>query len=149
MTHFNQDETFEFSFNDPQFSDRVLQIKIMRGLQDDASDGEEHSGIARQMKNLMIEGRGGTSDEDKDRELSMLSNPTSDRRFIEQAYANKRVKVVESDQPRPSCIVYLDRTRQECSKILTSDRICSDELHLKQQPFFIVAANTGTQDSSV
>ncbi|KAK1286111.1 BTB/POZ domain-containing protein POB1 [Acorus calamus] len=83
------------------------------------------------------------------RELSMLSNPTSDRRFIERTYANKRVKVVESDQPRPSCIVYLDLTRQECSKILTLDRICSDEFHLKQQPFFIVAANTGTQDSSV
>ncbi|KAK1286113.1 BTB/POZ domain-containing protein [Acorus calamus] len=68
------------------------------------------------------------------------------KRYIKRAYTNKPVKVVEFDHPpRPSCIVYLCLTRQECNELPELGQICSEEFHLQEQPFFLVATQRGTR----
>ncbi|XP_020159533.1 BTB/POZ domain-containing protein At2g46260-like [Aegilops tauschii subsp. strangulata] len=53
----------------------------------------------------------------------------------QRAYRFKRLKVIEFDRPCPHIIVYLDLTREECSRLFPKGEIFSHLFHLAGQNF--------------
>ncbi|XP_071706537.1 LOW QUALITY PROTEIN: BTB/POZ domain-containing protein POB1-like [Rutidosis leptorrhynchoides] len=60
-------------------------------------------------------------------------------RFVERAYKYRPVKVVEFEQPRQQCVVYLDLKRDECASLFPSGRVYSQAFDLGGQGFFLSA----------
>ncbi|XP_073355584.1 BTB/POZ domain-containing protein At2g46260-like [Aegilops tauschii subsp. strangulata] len=54
----------------------------------------------------------------------------------QRAYMRKPLKVVEFDRPRPQVIVYLDLTREECSRLFPEGVLVSQLFHLAGQNFY-------------
>ncbi|KAF7045267.1 hypothetical protein CFC21_054389 [Triticum aestivum] len=59
--------------------------------------------------------------------------------FAERAYKYKPVKLVAFDRPCPQVTVYLDLTREECSRLFRSEHICSHPFQLGGRDFYLVA----------
>ncbi|XBI75201.1 hypothetical protein VPH35_068600 [Triticum aestivum] len=57
----------------------------------------------------------------------------------QRAYMLKPIKVVEFDRPCPEVIVYLDLTREECSRLFPTGDILTHLFHLAGQDFFLRA----------
>lgn len=73
------------------------------------------------------------------RSLSSKEPDSTNHRFVERAYKNRPIKIVEFEVPRPQCIVYLDLKRKECEDLYTSRRMYSEAFHLGGQGFFLSA----------
>ncbi|KAF7069003.1 hypothetical protein CFC21_074692 [Triticum aestivum] len=56
----------------------------------------------------------------------------------QRAYMRKPLKVVEFDRPRPQVIVYLDLTREECSRLFPEGELFSQLFHLAGQNLYIM-----------
>ncbi|XP_076924964.1 BTB/POZ domain-containing protein POB1-like isoform X2 [Bidens hawaiensis] len=84
----------------------------------------------------------------RQRTLAADENPHPNRRFIERAYKYRPVKVVEFEQPRQQCVVYLDLKREECENLFPSGRVYSQAFHLGGQGFFLSAHCNMDQQSS-
>lgn len=76
------------------------------------------------------------------------SNAAANRRFSERSYKYRPVKVVEFEQPRQQCVVYLDLKREECANLFPSGRVYSQAFHLGGQGFFLSAHCNMDQQSS-
>ncbi|XP_039011840.1 BTB/POZ domain-containing protein POB1-like [Hibiscus syriacus] len=61
------------------------------------------------------------------------------RHFVERAYKYRPVKIVEFEQPRQQCIVYLDQKREECTHLFPAGKVYSQAFHLGEQGFFFSA----------
>ncbi|XP_044949704.1 BTB/POZ domain-containing protein At2g46260-like [Hordeum vulgare subsp. vulgare] len=57
----------------------------------------------------------------------------------QRAYRLKPIKVVEFDRPCPQVIVYLDLTREECSRLFPEGHISTHLFHLAGQDFRLMA----------
>uniref|UniRef100_A0A453E8V6 BTB domain-containing protein n=1 Tax=Aegilops tauschii subsp. strangulata TaxID=200361 RepID=A0A453E8V6_AEGTS len=64
---------------------------------------------------------------------------TLDWQSAERTYGSKHVKAVVFDRPCPQVIVYMDLTRDECSRFFPSGVILSDWFHLAGQKFYLMA----------
>ncbi|XP_022035703.1 BTB/POZ domain-containing protein POB1 isoform X2 [Helianthus annuus] len=84
----------------------------------------------------------------RQRTLAADENPNPNRRFIERAYKYRPVKVVEFEQPRQQCVVYLDLKREECANLFPAGRVYSQAFHLGGQGFFLSAHCNMDQQSS-
>ncbi|KAM0017089.1 putative chromatin remodeling & transcription regulator BTB-POZ family [Helianthus debilis subsp. tardiflorus] len=84
------------------------------------------------------------------KQRSYISDENSNlhHRFIERAYKYLPVKVVEFEQPRPQCVVYLDLKHEECARLFPSGRVYSQAFHLSGQGFFLSAHCNMDQQSS-
>ncbi|KAF7045271.1 hypothetical protein CFC21_054392 [Triticum aestivum] len=75
----------------------------------------------------------------KQMEGALAAEVTTCSRFAERAYEYKPVKLIAFDQPCPQIIVYLDLTREECSKLFPSGRICPHPFRLLGWGFYLMA----------
>ncbi|KAK9074288.1 hypothetical protein SSX86_006885 [Deinandra increscens subsp. villosa] len=75
-------------------------------------------------------------------------NFNPNHRFIERAYKYWPVKVVEFEQPRPQCVVYLDLKQEDCASLFPSGRVYSQAFHLGGQGFFLSAHCNMDQQSA-
>lgn len=71
-----------------------------------------------------------------------------DRRFGERSYKYRPIKLVEFEQPRDQCIVFLDLKREECARLFPAGRVYSQAFHLGGQGFFLSAHCNMDQQSS-
>uniref|UniRef100_A0A251S457 Putative SKP1/BTB/POZ domain, BTB/Kelch-associated n=1 Tax=Helianthus annuus TaxID=4232 RepID=A0A251S457_HELAN len=66
--------------------------------------------------------------------------PNLDRRFVERAYTYRPIKMVEFQQPRPHCVVYLELKRDLCASLFTSGVVvCSVPFNFGGQLFYLKA----------
>lgn len=84
----------------------------------------------------------------RQRILAAEESPSNSRRFLERSYKYRPVKVVEFEQPRKQCVVYLDLKREECANLFPSGRVYSQAFHLGGQGFFLSAHCNMDQQSS-
>ncbi|KAD4982803.1 hypothetical protein E3N88_19474 [Mikania micrantha] len=54
-------------------------------------------------------------------------NSVLNRWFVERAYEYRPIKIVEFEQPRPHCVVYLDLKHEVCANLFPSDSVMSEE----------------------
>ncbi|XP_021820516.1 BTB/POZ domain-containing protein POB1-like isoform X2 [Prunus avium] len=71
-----------------------------------------------------------------------------DRRFGERSYKYRPIKLLEFEQPRDQCIVFLDLKREECARLFPAGRVYSQAFHLGGQGFFLSAHCNMDQQSS-
>ncbi|XP_058100291.1 BTB/POZ domain-containing protein POB1-like isoform X2 [Magnolia sinica] len=82
------------------------------------------------------------------RQRALVSEESTNKRYIERAYKYRPVKVVEFEMPHQQCIVYLDLRREECANLFPSGRVYSQAFHLGGQGFFLSAHCNMDQQSS-
>ncbi|XP_073149248.1 BTB/POZ domain-containing protein At2g46260-like [Henckelia pumila] len=70
-------------------------------------------------------------------------------RAIEREYKHPPVKAIEFDVPHRRCMVYLDLTREECSRLHPSGVIHSQAFHLEGQEFTLAACRISEPDTTV
>ncbi|XP_076951481.1 BTB/POZ domain-containing protein POB1-like isoform X2 [Bidens hawaiensis] len=66
-------------------------------------------------------------------------NSKLNRRFVQRAYMIRPIKMVEFQQPRPHCVVYLELKRDLCASLFTSGSVFSQSFYLGGQRFFFLA----------
>lgn len=71
---------------------------------------------------------------------TILADTTTCWQVPQRAYRRKPIKVVEFDRPCPQVIVYLDLTREECSRLFPEGRVFTHLFHLAGRDFFLTAA---------
>ncbi|KAF5731770.1 putative atpob1 [Tripterygium wilfordii] len=84
----------------------------------------------------------------RQRLLTADESVSLNHRFVERAYKYRPVKVLEFEQPRQQCVVYLDLKREECGNLFPSGRVYSQAFHLGGQGFFLSAHCNMDQQSS-
>ncbi|KAL7121481.1 hypothetical protein ACP275_02G184700 [Erythranthe tilingii] len=84
----------------------------------------------------------------RQRTYATEDSTSTSRRFVERAYKYRPVRVVEFEQPRKQCVVYLDLKRDECANLFPSGRVYSQAFHLGGQGFFLSAHCNMDQQSS-
>ncbi|CAN4095221.1 unnamed protein product [Withania somnifera] len=80
--------------------------------------------------------------------LAAEEGSASHHRFVERAYKYRPVKVVDFEQPRLQCIVYLDLKLEECNNLFPAGRVYSQAFHLGGQGFFLSAHCNMDQQSA-
>lgn len=74
----------------------------------------------------------------------------TDQRFVERAYLDRPVQVVELVLPRHHCVAYLNLKREECVCLSPDEWLCSEPFYLGTQGFYLSAScNMERQNQSL
>ncbi|KAK8687517.1 hypothetical protein V6N13_086326 [Hibiscus sabdariffa] len=84
----------------------------------------------------------------RQRALALEAASVGFRHFVERAYKYRPVKIVEFEQPRQQCVVYLDLKREECAHLFPAGKVYSQAFHFGGQGFFFSAHCNMDQQSA-
>ncbi|KAM0048016.1 putative chromatin remodeling & transcription regulator BTB-POZ family [Helianthus debilis subsp. tardiflorus] len=65
-------------------------------------------------------------------------NSNLNRRFVERTHKFRPIKMVEFQQPRPHCVVYLELKRDICANLFPSGNFASESFEFGGQEFFLM-----------